>query len=256
MAYDPAISVWVAEKQSLLEQFERGHINTSDTNFAEFKNEGREVLWHIGRQFIKASVSQIVEHGSQFTKQAEDVENFDVLTRTGLGRGIRPMVFCSGKSLPIRASLSHSDSLFALAVSSDPNTYVGIDIVNLTELEQTALDFWFTKRELAALDRCTAMAQRNKQMSLIWSLKEALYKAANFGEAFRPHRWEVVFNQPDGAAEAFIQCFHNCQSIELSVFETRLVGQHRVTAVAIDNPGSRLARKPANTHRITWQTVS
>lgn len=246
MISNSPIRVCVAEKRLLLDSTEPDQFRQAeDEEFVTFGDENREAIWRIGRQFVKKHVIDIV--GQAVLKRRDD---FAVLTRTGLGRGIRPVVLRSGKALPIHLSLSHSDELFGLAISTDTSTYVGVDVVNLHDIRNAPLDFWFTKREMDSLHSHGSVSQRNEQLSLIWSLKEALYKASNFGEPFRPHRWEVVTDQTT------VECFHNRLPVELSAFESRLIGHHRVTAVAMNNALTRVGNSHSNTHRLIWQTAS
>jgi 4'-phosphopantetheinyl transferase EntD len=81
--------------------------------------------------------------------------------------------------IPWNISLSHSDRIVSSAVIPSGNGNIGIDLVDLASLSNDPLKYWLTFTEgKRAVDQLS--------MGILWSLKEAIYKATNDGNPFRP----------------------------------------------------------------------
>ncbi|MFM8803250.1 MAG: 4'-phosphopantetheinyl transferase family protein, partial [Planctomycetia bacterium] len=115
----------------------------------------------------------------------------------------RPVAMVDGAPAWFAVSVSHVRSLVG-AVLSDA-AWVGIDIVDPADAGR-ALDVWFTPDELSLLPDDHGLLR-----AMLWSAKEAAYKAARLDTEFRPrtvtieqltpHAFEWVAR--DGHAEAF-----------------------------------------------------
>lgn len=115
-----------------------------------------------------------------------------VESRDGRDRAVRPQVFLRGRLQPWTVSISHSDHAIYVAATTRADAKLGVDVVPLQRLSKRFVDYWFTDYErqwcLRSADPCAAC--------LLWSLKEAYYKANNDGQPFAPRRIDVVTETP------------------------------------------------------------
>ena len=92
----------------------------------------------------------------------------------------RPVATIDGLPAACVVSVSHVDGLAGAAVSSD--ACVGIDIVDPADAGRS-LDVWFTPDELALVPD-----EHGLLRAMLWTAKEAAYKAARLDTEFRPRR--------------------------------------------------------------------
>lgn len=90
----------------------------------------------------------------------------------------RPVATVEGVAADFFVSTSHVGGLLGAAVSS--HAQVGLDIVDPAEAGRV-LDIWFTPDELALLPDDHGLLR-----AMLWSAKEAAYKAARLDTEFRP----------------------------------------------------------------------
>jgi hypothetical protein len=128
----------------------------------------------------------------------------------------RPVATIEGVPAAFSVSVSHVRGLVGAA--SSPAACVGLDIVDPADAGRS-LDVWFTPDELALLPDDHGLLR-----AMLWSAKEAAYKAARLDTEFRPRmvaieslsangfEWRVR----DGHAEAYgVGCFATpCRSAE------------------------------------------
>lgn len=106
----------------------------------------------------------------------------------------------SGVSRPLQFSLSHTRGLVACAVTA--GGHVGVD-VTCVERKATAVPMspeWFSRSELAQLERCEAAA-RPARFAEFWALKEAFVKAIGVGLSCP--LYDVTFDLTDDGAIRF-----------------------------------------------------
>jgi phosphopantetheinyl transferase len=111
----------------------------------------------------------------------------EIRSRDERDRGIRPRVRIAGDLQPWSLSISHSDRGILAALSTAPGTYLGVDLAPVGALRPSALGPWFTEREQVWLNY-----SEPDEIAAVWAIKEAVYKAANIGDAFAPQTIEVV----------------------------------------------------------------
>ncbi len=107
-----------------------------------------------------------------------------VQTRNGRQQGVRPWVFLDGRLQSAKISLAHSSRLSTAVLLGDEVGAIGVDVSDPESDCSAVRDFWFSDEEVAWCE--AGIASR-----LIWSLKEAIYKAVNQGEPFRPRELDV-----------------------------------------------------------------
>jgi len=106
-------------------------------------------------------------------------------------RPCRPQAFVDSVLRPGNMSISHSADWVAVAISTAPAKRIGIDLVPQTLPSERSLNVWLTENERQLL----ADPDNGVSLSILWSVKEAVYKAVNQGEPFRPALWDVgLFN--------------------------------------------------------------
>jgi phosphopantetheinyl transferase len=112
---------------------------------------------------------------------------------------VRPQVRVRGLPPSACLSISHSDESVLVAVCGAPGARVGVDLAAMEPPGPGFLRMWFTAGEQAWLRR----AGRD-QAPVLWAVKEAVYKAANEGEPFKPRRVEVLPGASGGYACAYL----------------------------------------------------
>ncbi len=89
-------------------------------------------------------------------------------------------------------SISHTDQWAAAALSTEIDCRVGIDIVESQSTTHSGLSFWLTPGEQQLLaTSADAGDMQPVTLPLLWSIKEATYKAVSRGEPFSPAMWDV-----------------------------------------------------------------
>jgi phosphopantetheinyl transferase len=148
---------------------------------ARFRDASRRAGWLWGRLVGKGLLA---EHLGDPTLDPREIR---ISSRDARGRAVRPVV--RSRDLPVSAclSISHSDESVLVALCGRPGIRVGVDLVSMRSLRPGFLRMWFTAGEQAWLRR----AGRD-QAPVLWAIKEAVYKAANEGEPFKPRRVEVL----------------------------------------------------------------
>lgn len=143
--------------------------------------------WLAGRWFAKRLISE------RKTFNGVGLSEIHIESLNGRGRKTRPQVYVSGKLVPLSLTISHADRWIAAAITP-LDWQVGIDIVCGDRLPNSFRAQWFCRNESSVHE--TEWSDR-----MIWSLKEAWYKAANNGEAFYPRRWDTTELLPATAWE-------------------------------------------------------
>jgi phosphopantetheinyl transferase len=108
----------------------------------------------------------------------------------GKGRG-RPRIRIGGRLVPWSLSIAHTGRGVLVAIADQGSISVGVDLVEPARLGRGFMAQWFTAAERRWL-------QPGDRAATAWGVKEAVYKAANRGEAFRPQSMEV-FPSADGS---------------------------------------------------------
>jgi phosphopantetheinyl transferase (holo-ACP synthase) len=107
-----------------------------------------------------------------------------VQTRNGQQQGVRPWVFLDGQLQSTKISLAHSSRLVAAVLLGNEVGEIGIDITDHDANHAAIGEFWFSDHEVA-------WCEAGVSPRVIWSLKEAIYKAMNQGEPFRPRGLDI-----------------------------------------------------------------
>jgi phosphopantetheinyl transferase (holo-ACP synthase) len=85
-------------------------------------------------------------------------------------------------------SLAHGHESVCAMLSTDARCRVGCDLEPVGQLPRSFWDCWFLPQE-----RAWAFATENAEATtIVWALKEALYKALGDGESFRPRCWNGI----------------------------------------------------------------
>lgn len=155
-----------------------------------FLDPARKESWELSRFLIASRVFTLLKTDRSQDFLSPELSEIEVWTRNDQGRGIPPAVFIDNQPIPWTFSLSHAGDNYALAICRQPQLRPGVDLVNTSTFTQTALQMWFTQEERKYL-----VSQEEEAAGTIWALKEAVYKATNCGEPFRPRQIEIL---PEG----------------------------------------------------------
>src|SRR5262249_1212930 len=105
-----------------------------------------------------------------------------ILSRDGQGRAMRPRVVLNGRFFAGSLSIAHTAHIAAAAWTTRPDLRLGIDAPPAELPRRLTSNLWLTTNELQWLrdDDSPSLP------GILWSIKEAVYKAANRGEPFVP----------------------------------------------------------------------
>lgn len=140
----------------------------------------RREAWLTGRRIAKSLIAESLQwKGSLRRLHLESVD--------GQGRPTRPIVYLDGKRSEINVSISHNDHQAVVALGKD-GWHVGCDVEASIEPTESFAKLWLGKSERT----WEAVGGYSSQMSILWAMKEACYKALGGGLAFAPRRWDSV----------------------------------------------------------------
>lgn len=105
----------------------------------------------------------------------------------------RPLVSVDGQHQPWSLSIAHTRSAALVALAGDAHVSVGVDLVVPVSCGPGFARLWLTGAERAWVGNPPDPIRTAR----VWAVKEAVYKACNQGEPFRPARIEV-FPRPGG----------------------------------------------------------
>jgi len=160
---------------------------------ARLGDSSRRQGWLAGRVLAKRMLLDHLaagrKEGTELQPRRVEIDSGDVRRR-----GRRPAVRLDGRSLPVSLSISHTDGAVLVALACEAGVSVGADLVDRAELGAGFARMWFTPAERRWLE-----SEGDPELAAtIWAIKEAVYKAVNRGEAFRPRSVEVLPAGQDG----------------------------------------------------------
>jgi len=154
-----------------------------------FGDAGSSLRWLAGRYAVKRLLGELRPSRDPFS-------DLHIESRDGRGRKVRPIAHLRGQLQPWSLSLAHTEKYVYVAAALSPRLRVGVDVVEVDSVVPGAIAFWFTPAEK---DWCGKIGH-SAAFALVWSLKEAWYKAETSGEPFAPRRLDVCGLLPHGAA--------------------------------------------------------
>jgi phosphopantetheinyl transferase len=110
----------------------------------------------------------------------------EILSRDEAGRHVRPRIYWNGQVLDCRVSVAHSQQLVMVGVSPSSKDALGVDVVPAEPLRPSLVRTWFSPIEQYQVQQGDAW-----EACRIWAMKEAVYKAVNQNEPFRPRQVEI-----------------------------------------------------------------
>jgi hypothetical protein len=174
--------------------------------YAEFVNPGLGEGWLFGRLLAKQLVLDQVGVASSIGFEVQRPAAIEIHSRDGLGRRVSPRIIVDGRQLGCSLSIAHSCDGVMVALSSEPEVTVGVDLASPAIPKQGFIDLWLTPWEQQWV-RGLPVSSASLRVAQLWAIKEAYYKASNRGEPFVPGAIEVRFDEngpvvwPDGKAE-------------------------------------------------------
>jgi phosphopantetheinyl transferase len=168
---------------------------------AHIRDQRRAGEWLAGRILVKRWLAERLESGVR-------PADITVVSTDGFGRSVAPRAFWRGRMLPERFSIAHAAGMVLVTLASRPDVRVGADVVPLQAVAPHRLAMWMTAAETAWVHSATPELSVWRAGAL-WACKEAVYKAVNRTEAFRPA--DISVEPRDGdvwQANAAGQCSH------------------------------------------------
>lgn len=193
--------------------------SAEQSELALLRNPPRRLDWLRGRWVAK----QLIRQATGIARLAD----IGILTRSESGLGIRPRIFVAGGELPWSLSISHTlhGALAGLARSSE--YAVGVDLVHGTARGSGFRQLWFSRGEQRWLQEAPS-----RRTTVLWALKEAVYKACNQGEPWRPQQIEVL---PSGDR---FHCSYRGKSLCSLGIEVRSLDRHIAAVVCVPRGSS------------------
>ncbi len=103
----------------------------------------------------------------------------------------RPILILRKIKEKLSISISHTDNLLAIGISSKGLT--GIDIENIQEFKKSVYNNFTTDKEKVWISSLPKN-KKNSHITLLWSLKEAYLKAMGTGLRVHPKELQIVPN--------------------------------------------------------------
>ena len=153
------------------------------SELARWRNDSRRSAWLEGRRLIKELI------GDHFPQHRARPSVISICSIDEQVRSVRPTVSIDGHRQPWPLSITHSDRMVLVALSTSASTLVGVDLCQYRALPDSFVDTWFTSRERGRWQNL-----ETEQICRSWAAKESIYKACNHGEPFMPRRIEVFWD--------------------------------------------------------------
>jgi 4'-phosphopantetheinyl transferase len=104
-----------------------------------------------------------------------------------------------GRELPIHLSISHREKMAFCALTYDLEVSIGADLEKIETYADSFIDTFFSDREIEWIHSCPS-EERDLKLVLIWSMKEAVFKALGQGLRLDTRHVEIVVgNEIDDA---------------------------------------------------------
>ncbi|MCC9607891.1 4'-phosphopantetheinyl transferase superfamily protein [Blastopirellula sp. JC732] len=178
MTYAPARLVrYVADAGNLPISASAAWLSAAERHELDFfAHADRRSQWLGGRWIAKRLITRSCEPA--------DLRRVEVLSRSSDGLGKAPEVFVDGKPTNYRISVSHAGGALLVGMTTDA-TSIGVDLAWDVPQDRHFSAAWFTEREQAWL------AERPESASLLWGLKEAIFKSQGAGQTWNPRGVEI-----------------------------------------------------------------
>lgn len=196
----------------------------------------RAEAWLLGRLLAKQLLMERLSELNTGHAPATP-DRIEIYSTDGLGRAVRPWVVIDGRSQPWILSIAHSSRSVLVALSDSSDVGVGVDLASIGAVSDAIVELWFTPGETTWV-RESERVEQARRAATIWALKEAIYKATNRGDQFRPRQIDVVYGDRgeiavrlDGreTGQSFRVRIEEAER-ELAVMVT-VVGDRRITSV-------------------------
>ncbi|EAQ79139.1 4'-phosphopantetheinyl transferase family protein [Blastopirellula marina] len=147
-----------------------------EAELAFFAHENRRRQWLRARWIAKRLIA--------LSNESADLRRVEILSRSPVGLGAAPQVFVDGQPSQHRISLSHAGDAVLVGMTTDA-TSIGVDLAWDVPQDKQFSRAWFSEREQAWL------AERPESASLLWGLKEAIFKSQGDSQAWNPRSVEI-----------------------------------------------------------------
>ena len=154
--------------------------------YAQFRPGPRGDNWLLGRLLAKKLVMARLSAQPQ-RKRFLHPARIEIRSGAARGQRFRPRVAVDGRQRSWSLSIAHTEKA-VLVVLADGRDAVGADLVEPGRYGRGFLELWFTPLEQDRLRD----GDRPDMTAAAWAVKEAVYKAINCGEPFRPQSMEVL----------------------------------------------------------------
>jgi phosphopantetheinyl transferase len=159
----PTLGTWLTEREQAA--------------LVRFPAPARRSQWLAGRWFGKQLLGQVVG--------IERLVEIEIISRDERGLGIQPQVLLAGRPWTGSLSISHTEIGVLVALSPDERTSLGVDLACDVPDDARFRSLWFTAEERQWIAHEPAY-----RTTLLWGLKEAVFKACSSTPEGDGHRWK------------------------------------------------------------------
>ena len=168
--------------------------------------------------------------------------NLQILTRDERGRGVRPGIFLNGCELPWTLSISHTESAVLIGLAPRSQYSIGVDLAKSSPRSEAFQQMWYTASERHWVTEDSGnRAIVNWRATVIWTLKEAVYKAVHSGESWDPRQIEILPRQ----SSRFGCCYrgHTMSKLHLNL---TTIDTHIAVVACLPSAGTQLIARDHN----------
>jgi phosphopantetheinyl transferase len=209
------------------------HFGEEARQLDRIADAGRRRQWLAGR----AVARELLRDTFGFNRQ----DNLEIISRNDNGLGMRPLVVANGCQIECGLSISHTPRGVLVALGPKNDYALGVDLCDGSEsFTPGFLRLWFTTGEQSWI------AGDRRRAAIVWSIKEAVFKAVSQGAPWNPRDIEVhSVSEPDapGAETSALfnafRCDYRSQAVTPLSLALRLVDGH-TAAIACLSPNATI----------------
>ena len=151
------------------------------SEYAALRNKTRRQTWFAGRVLCKQLLTTCLRRITGLTAAELSYPHLRIESA-----GYPPRAWYHDQPIPWSISLSHTSDSVLAAVASQRDLSVGVDLVKPQTLNAGFQEMWFTPAERYWMRDETAV-----DPSIVWGMKEAVYKALRGDSPFAPRSIEI-----------------------------------------------------------------
>ncbi|MEM6730998.1 MAG: SDR family NAD(P)-dependent oxidoreductase, partial [Myxococcota bacterium] len=165
--------------------------------FQELKTRKRRLEWLAGRIAAKRLIREV-----HFSGEGA-VVSYPAINVQSDALGAPVITIIGEETTEPRVSISHSDGVAAAMVAREAGLAPGIDVEAVETRSDAFVRDYFTEAERGQIQGSPV---RDRAVTAIWAVKEAMMKSLGIGARVDFRQIEVTLTEEDGKARASVEC--------------------------------------------------